>query len=382
MKKTLSLLLAVIMLVSAWGCLPSRVITANISSDSDDPVVTDDLGDNIAVGGSARWEFLSPLDPIFYGVDTFIADIVGREKVITWIEQFKSPSKSAGRDMIELTIVNAVKELGVSKSDFVRANKGITYTSEQIEAIYSRDEVKINRAFVNRYALLYKDKIYTADWLASRSARDYQSEGISEEVLLDYLSRIDIQEFREEVLAIRGAMHKGRRFGFQSGERTLSRTQALAPYSPEYYGLHDLTGYGLEKDRVSEWCDRFIIKLGKGKRDTSACTVLNLVNELGIPKQLFVEVNSEAGTIFPPTQIDALFSGDRTSIDKAFINRYALLVGDKIYPAEWFYGRDISDYKKAGITAEILRKYADSIKGVDVLQREHEWVVSAVAKMQ
>jgi len=370
-KRLFALSVAIILvLLSVWGCSPDR-IASNGS-----------IGD-VASGGSSRWEFLSPLDPIFYGVDTFIGDIVGRETLIAWIEQFQSPGKLKGRDMMELTIVNAVKELKVPREDFIRANKDITYTDEQIEAIYSGDVGKTNRAFVSRYAFLHGDKVYTADWLASRSAKHYQREGISEEALMAYLARIDIEEFKDEVLAIRGALHKARGVNSVSGQAQLSRTEALAPYSIEYYGLDSFLINGLlEEDSLNRWLDQFVIRLNKGKRATSSCTVANLVKELGIPKQLFDRANAEAGTVYSPAQVDAIYAGDDALLNRNFVNRYALLVTDRIYPAEWFYPRDISDYKKAGITVEMLEEYLKKIAGVQVLQREYEWLLSAVVKMK
>ncbi|KAB3534796.1 hypothetical protein F8154_08010 [Alkaliphilus pronyensis] len=186
MKKIFIVILTIFCLISLLGC----------EAASNKPIENDTISENLTKGnpyvydiGGPVSEYSDPYVLIYYGVDTFLFDIAGREKVEEWVSQFESLENPKGRDVSELTIVNAVKELDVSREAFEEAGKW-TYTKEQIEAIYSNDQKLINKAFVNEFALLVNDKIYTSRWLATHTMEDYKKEGITEDLLKEYLNKI------------------------------------------------------------------------------------------------------------------------------------------------------------------------------------------------
>lgn len=150
----------------------------------------------VAYGGDSASEFLMEYQFEFYGYPSYFYDIVGREKVEEWASQFESYMNPDGRNKWEMTIVNAILELEIPKDVLLKANPGLMFTNEQYEAVYTKDIKKINEAFVNEYALLHNGKIYTAVTLASYTAQDYEREGITEAVLIPYLRKIrNLSEF-------------------------------------------------------------------------------------------------------------------------------------------------------------------------------------------
>ncbi|SCY37415.1 hypothetical protein [Alkaliphilus peptidifermentans] len=189
-KKSFIIILIIFSLVSLCGCQISSNDVA-LEDEITAPLLNEEnyVFNYDAIGGGTEVEIRTPYDMIYYGIPTYLRNIVGDDKVDEWLAQFESVTNPKGRDKWEVTIVNAVKELNVSKEAFKEANVS-TYSKEQIEAIYSGDRKLINRSFVNEYALLINDKIYTSSWLAAHTVEDYKKEGITEDILNEYLNKI------------------------------------------------------------------------------------------------------------------------------------------------------------------------------------------------
>lgn len=320
------------------------------------PVESETIVDStqeIVYGGNS--EFLEKYRLEYYGVDTFISNIVGEDKVAKWLEQFESLQNPNGRAKTEINKFTVVKELNVPKEEFIKANKGLGYTDEQIEAIYSGDQKLVNRAFVNDYALLVNDEIYTPDWLALHTIKDYEKAGITVEVLLEYLNKINFSTLDDEYLSIKGVLKKSNKIDTLNQ----SKLELSAPYQLEYYGLDSFLYDIIDNERLNEWAKQFQLEYTRDRRDTSGANIINVVKELNVPKEDFIKANN--GLVYTEEQIEAIYSGDKKLINKVFTNDYALMVNDKIYTVDWLFIRRIDDYQKAGITKDILEQYLKKI---------------------
>ncbi len=378
MRKFLSLALCALLIVALFGCYPR----ANDSSTSGPitklPEMPEQEPDTeLAIGGDSTWELFSALDPGFLGIDTFLIPYVGADKYKAWIAQFQSHGNPGGRDPSDLTIANAVKELGVSKNEFIEGNRGVSYTPEQIDAIYSGDQKLINRTFVNRFALLHDDKIFTPDWLASRSAGCYVMDGLTPEALVAYLKAIDYEEFRGEYLAISGNIRK------MVGQNTmpLSMKEHMAPYVPAYYGIDTFVMGLLDKASLTLWMDGFLYDHASNKRGRSIeeCTVVELVKEFSIKRADFEKADTQQA--YTKEQLDAIFSGDQKKVNMAFVSPSALLVNGRVYTAEWLRNNDIGQYQHEGISAEMLADYLKR-NSEATLGTVYSHVSSALRKMK
>ncbi|SCY37235.1 hypothetical protein [Alkaliphilus peptidifermentans] len=337
-----------------------------------DSTDTEIIDNEEAFGGDSKFELLTKHEFGFYGVDMFIINIVGKEKFEDWLSQFESYNNPEGRNKWEITVVNAVLELNVPKETFIKANNGFVYTDEQIEAIYSGDQKLINKIFVNEDALLINDEIYTADWLASRTAKDYERAGISEEELIKYLDKINIIDFKEEYLPIKGVLiktNKAKSLPISNINIKPSKLELLAPYQLEYYGLdsfiHDIVDY----EKLTEWRNEFLVEYNwSRRRNIEECNIINLVKELNIKEEDFVKANKDL--IYSKEQIKAIYSDNQEEINKAFANEYALLVDGEIYSIEWLMRNNKKDYENIGITKEILDNY---LKKINIPQLENEF---------
>lgn len=185
------------------GC---AVTTEKTKENELESIKTDTVHE--AIGGDSKSEFSIPYDLSYYGIPVFVRDIVGDDKVDEWLSQFESDIKPDGRSKWELNVYNVVTELNIPKEEFNKANKGVSFSEEQIEAIYSMNIKKVNKAFVNKAALLMNDEIYTSAWLADQTAEDLKKIGITEDILEGYLEKIKDTPLKDDYEKIKIKINK------------------------------------------------------------------------------------------------------------------------------------------------------------------------------
>ena len=104
----------------------------------------------------------------------------------------------------------------------------------------------------------------------------------------------------------------------------------------------------------------------------SAFSLIEIVDELKVSKEKFVELNNKKlGEIrstnyfteevifrdycFTDEEIEIIYSGDKKRIAEAFANPYAVIAGDwEIYPLRWIINNPASLYKEKQISVEAL----------------------------
>ncbi|WP_148449989.1 hypothetical protein [Gorillibacterium timonense] len=218
--------------------VPSSV-PSNHPSSIPLPTTNESNTPEVVSGGDIKAELLTEYQFEFYGVPTFINEIVGTDKVSEWLKQFKSNQNPEGRDSQEITIANVIMELQVPKEDFIKASQGLLFSEEQMDALYSGDKKRMNAAFVNENALLVNGNIYTADWLSAHSVDDYKTEGITDDILYPYLKKMNKEVLQDEYNNI----HKK----VSEAQFSLSKTDVLnvsgATYSLEWLTTHIVQDY-------------------------------------------------------------------------------------------------------------------------------------------
>ena len=139
----------------------------------------------------------------YYNVDGSLIDFIGADTFDAWWK------KNKGQD---LSILNVVRDFQIPKETFLSVTRpeldeetleqlrsqGITleewypYTLEEIDAIYSGEEATVNRVFCSPIAVFNEkdSQIYTLRWLASHTAEEYQSVGLSSQAIQEVLNRI------------------------------------------------------------------------------------------------------------------------------------------------------------------------------------------------
>ena len=303
--KLLPLITILAFSITLIACQDQKIDSRNGSSSTaayPQPFI---MESDLPSGGSTRTEMCTQYQTLFYGLDTFLNEIVGQDALDTWASQFED-----GRNKWECTTYNAVRELNISKEDFIIANKGITYTPYQIDAIFSDDINLINQAFINDYALLIGDKIYTPDWLATHTISNYEQSRIDANELMQYLDKIDVVELERETLAIKANLSRINPAFVDNN--SLARNQ----YEIDFYSMPDFIHELIPSTEYEAWASRFIVENNNEVRDMSEFNIINIVRELNIKKSDFIKANAQR--IYTEEQIEAIYFGSNDDINGEF----------------------------------------------------------------
>lgn len=139
----------------------------------------------------------------FENLDSAILNLVDRDECNKWLSDYITESRS-DPFIPDPTVLSFVEKFNIPKEKLLDAVSSGTYlegwtlTDSDIDIIYSGDDELIKKTFVNEYALLYKGKIYTPEWLYEHSATDYINEGLPLDDVTAYLKKMDDFPFTEE----------------------------------------------------------------------------------------------------------------------------------------------------------------------------------------
>lgn len=363
MRKIIALL-GILSLILISACSASENSSINITTDEkadttiSEKVVTDNQIEVFvldyspdSIGGDNKREFCSKYCLKFYGVDTFLAQMVDDGSITEWADQFASESNPNGLSMSECNVKNFVDYFKIPKEDFIEENQGITYSEEQIEAIYSGDSVKIANAFANEYALVINGNIFTPDWLATHTVSDYEKNGITYELLSEYIQKIDIPELDFACIPISLTTKK------MNPDFDLSSIQQLKKisYDPILYVIPDEIHDLLSDTEYEEWAGQFNIEGNKTSRSLSEFNIINITSEKGL------NISSMMSEITSSSQSDALMTGNITDIISSFsldvlMKDFSIVKGENTYSLEWLCTQTIDDFENYGITLDDLQK--------------------------
>ena len=399
MKKTLFILLSLLLVVTLFaGCAPK----VDPPADNGDDIVN---GDTDANGGESTWAdgLEAAIDPLtkeygpdgeelphgdlsaewrlkynyeFYGLSYSLFESVGEEKIDNWIAQFE-PSKGGTRNTAEANLLNAIKELGLSKEEFIKANNSQMYRPDEIDALYSGDEKLLNRFFVNPSALFFNDEIYTPTWLALHSAGDYEKAGLTVARLEAYLAEMEPIQLAAEYLAIKSALVKAGKLS----NKITSDPEYYAPYKLKFYGLDDFIYTIVDEAKLDKWREQFTIEaVGRDRRDAYEANIFNLVQELAIPREAFEKANNATYT---KQEIDAIYSGSLKQLNLVFAGKYALLdqANGNIYTLRWLSSQPISRFAELNISKDMIHNYLKNITD-PALSENYQAIIEKINSME
>ncbi|MBR5769751.1 MAG: hypothetical protein IKX98_06560 [Clostridia bacterium] len=91
-------------------------------------------------------------------------------------------------------------------------------------------------------------------------------------------------------------------------------------------------------------------------------SLIEIVEELNIPREKFVELNNGVAryNYFTEEEIDIIYSGDKKRIAEAFASPWAVVAEDwEIYPIRWLLNNSASTYKEKHIPVDALETVVD-----------------------
>lgn len=258
------------------------------------------------IGGSNMIDFGGDYQLIYYGMDTALCNLVSESQYQEWIKSFDSGSK----DWNICVQADFISFFGLNEEQ-VREAIGMSYSEEQIRALVSNDSRKIDEAFINPYAVYSDGKIYSPEWFAVHTWSDYLKAGISQDVLLDYISKWD-----EELLII-PILQTTYQLKQHNVNVNLDDYNSISGYvnNIQLYGIPDSLRNTLTDSEYENYVKQFTGENVSADRPLSEFNIVNFLTDYKIEYADFVNLTKD---VFTTEEQRVIFSRNYDMIDKLF----------------------------------------------------------------
>ncbi len=202
MKRALIFVLALILILPVISsCQKEENVTENLAVEMPEPFDFPEPS-----GPEALGMFRSRFNNTFLNLTSDILDLAEeRDELERWFdEKFKESLFDPYAD--EITVLSFAERFDISKEKLLEAISETDYTEgwivspSDVEIIYSGDKELINKTFVNEYALLHGENVYSAEWVYMHGPDDYLNEGIPFDKAINCLAKMEELPFTEEAL--------------------------------------------------------------------------------------------------------------------------------------------------------------------------------------
>ncbi len=324
---------------------------------ADQPTLPDPFGDvegqDIPIGGGDTRFMRLYVDEV-YNI-AIASDIVGREASDEWTSSFLELSAVEQEELP--TLYRIINDLGIPKEAIIKKNEEYgeyaSLTDDMIDALYE-DIDTMKMKLRSPLALYHNGEIYTLDGL---KANPMQLSLIPLEVIDDYLDYItdyctsegEIKYMREEIESVRTlANDESLKFNSNYGVGGDGNSFFYSPLSEMFSAIEVSVIRYVGEDKFNDW----VVELNE--RYEPASSLMEYANpysvamHFGITKEEMQELMSDSELI------ELIYSGDESAIISKYVNEFTIVIGERFYSPYWLYVHSIEDYKKAGITPDML----------------------------
>lgn len=365
--------------VSAPESVSSVPSPAPESSENSAPEpASEPAGDLSQAGSCGPMRMCNAHDPWFHSIPAGLLAYVGDEEANQWERELQWNDTNPDFYPFNegMNIENFIIDFQISKEVFlecvrkplsdgdlsqISANEGLdhvmteneyynkySFTDEQIDALFSGDQGRVNRAFCGPLAFINEadGELYSIYWLAEHSAEDYTAAGLPLEQVWKVAALAQTEEFSScTVLGSKVADVLYRAAGGADVED-------ICPVHKFLYHSYEAS---LLRFVGEEAVDQWAASLPYIGWETMS--IVDFVDYFQIPKETFIELTRsdldadflaeyDGITVYSLEMIDAIYSGDRRQINEAFCGDLALVnPGDgALYTIYWLAGHGAEDY--------------------------------------
>ncbi len=327
--------------------------------------------------GGEDWCFAHNL--LYHTFDPLLVDYVGMDNFEAWMEQDGEKCSANIVSFVqyfqipEETLRELVTQSASGVDDAYYEATGLTpedvfgvtiLNDEQINAIYSGDEAKVETAFAGYLAVDAEDRSrYSINWLENHSAEDYLKAGIKPESVDAMLSLInsdvEYQKYRANVQDISATLNEAETKGLNSRDTASTYTEDVDlnavggaeidwDYSFSYNVIpNELIEY-IGQDKFNAWVSDSSYTL---PHNMQTCIEYFNLTEEQVLEALNPPVTSDDPNFLTVSDIEILCSGDQAAINRNFVSEYAALSEDgSIYTVFWLAAHTAEDYEAAGLS--------------------------------
>lgn len=314
--------------------------------------------------------------------DDYLDEGIPFEKAINCLEKMKElPFTEEAQTALDSKI-DYLKKAG----NPVREPKNIklfTLPEEDCKSFFSGYDYDENgkEAEISAYSLVYKEKIYSPQWLFEHSISDYIGKGLPLDETADHLEKIGDFPFTDEARTeleekaklvrkiysfsydeasaaeenengIHQEITMPNPFSEKEGASGDSAYNFYSDYAFRFGNIESTISNLVDYEKSKEWINNCFTE-AIANPEAPEKTLLDYIKYFDIPKEKLKEAVSSAnlpeGWIISPSDVDVIYSGDDDLIKQTFVNEYALFYDGKIYSAEWLYEHSPADYLNEGL---------------------------------
>lgn len=141
----------------------------------------------------------------FENLTSEILSLAPRDEYTAWLNSYNGKVTASEERIPPLTVLDFVKEFDISEEQLLSIVKedndpDWTITSDDVAVIFSDDTELINRRFINKYAVLAGDKIYTPQWFYEHTAAEYAEEGLTNYDVTTMMIKMKRLPFTDEAM--------------------------------------------------------------------------------------------------------------------------------------------------------------------------------------
>lgn len=245
---------------------------------------------------------------IYYGMDTALSNLVTESEYKEWVKSFDLQSKD-WNGCIQADFINF---FGFDEEQ-VKNAIGMSYSEEQIKALISNDSKELDKAFVNPFAVYLNGKIYSPEWFAVHTWSDYQKEGITQDILSEYISKWNEERMIIPVLQTVYQLKQ------QGVEINMQEYNSISAYDDniQLYGIPDTLRNTLPDDEYENYTAQFIGENVAAKRPLAEFNIVNFLTDNNVEYADFI--NMTKGILTAEEQ-KVIYSRNYEMIDGLFNN--------------------------------------------------------------
>lgn len=227
----------------------------DLQIDKDMPVIH--TSEN--AGGDILVDFYQPCKGKLDNLPVDLMNLADRENVAAWISDNEKQDIIPAKLDDYVNIYSYIHTFNISEQDVRTALQGLmqadylpedlAITEEDLTVLFSGDKTAISKHFASEYSIVIEENIYSPQWMYYHTEEDYQSAGITPEMILQ-----KVELYSAIPLSVNARNAFADKLSKYVGEKVVFSTDILDEF---YGGLHyDFEGYyldtGTEKFDV-EW---------------------------------------------------------------------------------------------------------------------------------
>ena len=247
-----------------------------------------------------------------------------------------------------------------------------SFTDEQIDALFSGDQRRINEAFCGPLAFVNEadGELYSIYWLAEHTAADYTAAGLPRDKIKKIVSLAQLPEYADCT---------------PLGDRVMNILNQASDGSISICYTHNVMYHFIDgslidyigMDVFNAWIDSLGYDFNEWNSDEN-CNIVAFVEHFQISKETFISLTREGVsedfleehdgiTEYSMEQIDAIYSGDPKEVNRVFCGPLAVYNENdgQLYSLHWIADHTAEECVAMGLPLDQVQRIVENAQTKD-----------------